>query len=319
VSTRRILTTAIGLGAIAHGLAARKARRIQAGHDPVPYDQLCAPIEGEARTIERSDGTRIHARVAGEGPTVVLVHGFGVTMQEWNLVWTRLLARGCRCVAFDLRGHGASTIGGAGVGSGPMAGDYEAVLRELEVEDAILVGHSTGGFLAIRAMLDHPSLVERLRGFVAVASTAGEVMRGSPQNRLQLPLMQLGLSRALARSPTYGWLFGASVCGDAPSPAVIRAFNEVFADQRHAELTPLLRVLTRESYYDRLHEIVVPSVIVCGERDHTTPRWHSEQLGVRIPEARNVWIPGKGHLLNWEAPDEVVAAIASLQPEPESP
>ena len=60
-----------------------------------------------------------------------------------------------------------------------------------------------------------------------------------------------------------------------------------------------------------LFEIMVPTVVVCGDRDQTTSRWHSEQLGVRIPEARNVWVEGKGHLLNWEAPESLVAAVRS--------
>jgi non-heme chloroperoxidase len=312
VQKRLLLLTSVGLGAIIHGLATRKARELRAGADPIPYDVLRAEPPGEDRVVTRPDGTRIHVRTAGSGPTVVLAHGYGVTLLEWNVIWTQLLELGCRCVAFDLRGHGRSTVGVDGIGSAQMAGDYHAVLTELDIRDAVLVGHSTGGFLAIKAMLDHPELSDRLRGFVAFASTAGDIMRGSPQNRLQIPLIQLGVMEWVSRSPTYGWMFGASLCGDAPSPAVIQAFNEVFSVQNHRGLVPILRALGNESYYDRLNEIVVPTVVICGERDRSTPRWHSEQLGVRIPDARNVWVEGKGHMLNWEAPEALVAAVRSL-------
>jgi non-heme chloroperoxidase len=312
VHKRFLLLASVGLGAVIHGLATRKARELQSRPDPIPYDLLREEPPGEDQYISRPDGTRIRVRTAGSGPTVVLAHGYGVNLLEWNLIWTQLLELGCHCVAFDLRGHGRSTIGVDGIGSTQMAGDYHAVLTELDIQDAVLVGHSTGGFLAIKAMLEHPDLCERLRGFVAFASTAGDILKGSPQNRLQLPLIQLGVMEWVSRSPTYSWMFGASLCGDDPSPAVIQAFNEMFACQHHRALVPLVRALSNESYYDRLSEIVVPTVVVCGDRDQSTPRWHSEQLGVRIPEASNVWVEGKGHLLNWEAPESLVAAVRSM-------
>jgi non-heme chloroperoxidase len=312
VHKRLLLLTSVGLGAVVHGLAVRKARELQSRPSPIPYDLLREEPPGEDQIIMRPDGSRIRVRTAGSGPTVVLAHGYGVSLQEWNLIWTQLLELGCRCVAFDLRGHGRSTIGVEGIGSTQMAGDYHAVLTELDVQDAVLVGHSTGGFLAIKAMLEHPELAERLRGFVAFASTAGDILKGSPQNRLQLPLIQLGVMDWVARSPTYSWLFGASLCGDTPSPAVIQAFNELYCSQHHRPLIPIIRALSDESLYDRLSEIMVPTVVVCGDRDQTTPRWHSEQLGVRIPEASNVWVEGKGHLLNWEAPESLVTAVRSM-------
>jgi non-heme chloroperoxidase len=309
---RRLLTTLVGAGAVAHGLAARKARQLQSLPDPVPYEDLCEEPEGEEQLVSRPDGTQIRVRSAGEGPTVVLAHGYGVTLLEWKLVWVRLRELGYRCVAFDQRGHGHSTIGTEGVSSAAMAGDYEAVLRELDLRDVVLVGHSLGGFLAIKAILDQPGAAERLRGFVAFASTAGDIMRGSLQNRLQLPAIRLGIMQAVARSSTYSWLFGASLCGEAPSPAALRLFNEIFAAQPHQQLAPIIEFIAKERYYERLGEIELPTVVICGQEDHTTPRWHSELMGERIFGARNVWVPGKGHLLNWEAPEALVEAVQSL-------
>ncbi|HLT36810.1 MAG TPA: alpha/beta hydrolase [Enhygromyxa sp.] len=292
--------------------AARKAQQIQSLPDPVPYELLAREPEGEDATIERPDGTRIFARSAGDGPTVVLAHGYGATILEWNLIWDALRSSGCRVIAFDQRGHGRSTIGADGIGSAPMAGDYQAVLQHYDVQDAVLAGHSMGGFLGVRAVLDQPDVAPRLRGFVLFASTAGDILVGSPQNRLQIPLIRLGIMTAIARSPVYSWLFGASLCGDSPSPAAIRAFLEVFAVQRHDALVPIIEALAKESYYDRLGEITVPTVVICGDKDQTTPRWHSEKLGKSIPNARNVWVPGKGHLLNWESPESLVEVVESL-------
>lgn len=312
-----LLITALGIGVAAHLLAVRRARAIQESPNPIPYDTLREELVGERRFVERDDGTRIHVVTAGmedgDGPTVMLSHGYGVDMGEWNLICKQLLALGWRCIAFDQRGHGRSSIGSDGIGSTQMASDYEAVLREFDVHDAVLVGHSVGGFLSLKALLDVPGTRERVRALLLVASTAGEVLRGSPQNRLQVPLIRIGVMQAVSRSPTYSWLFGASLCGEPPSPAHIQVYTEMFAAQHHEALLPIIRALSRESYYDRLQEITVPTIVLCGEHDHTTPRWHSEQLGIRIPEAQNVWLPGTGHFINWEAPEAVVTALQTLR------
>lgn len=307
------IAAALGAAVLVDALAVRAARRVRSNPDPFPLALLREhPPADVERFVERPDGARIHVRSGGSGPTVVFAHGYGITSLEWNILCRRLEAAGRRWVTFDLRGHGRSTIGSEGMGASTLAGDYVAVLEALAIEDAVFVGHSTGGFLAILTMLEHPTVLARLSGFVALASFAGEINRGAPQNGLQRPLLALGLLQALARSSTYRWLFGASLCGELPSPAMIEVFTEVFGALPHDELAALQDDIETMSLYDRLEEIPVPTVVICGEMDRTAPRWHSEQLGVRIPKARNVWVAGKGHALNWEAPEVVIEGIEFL-------
>ncbi|MGA8330582.1 MAG: alpha/beta hydrolase, partial [Mycobacterium sp.] len=70
--------------------------RIEANPDPYPRETLSREPEGEEVLINASDGTVLRAISAGEGPAVVLAHGFGVTAAEWNLVWDALVERGHR-------------------------------------------------------------------------------------------------------------------------------------------------------------------------------------------------------------------------------
>src|SRR6478609_5872972 len=91
--------------------------------DPLTREQLLAEPQGEEVTLARHDGTVLRALAAGQGPPVVLVHGYTVTLSEWNVVWDELLARGFRVIAFDQRGHGRSTLGTDGIGSESMAAD----------------------------------------------------------------------------------------------------------------------------------------------------------------------------------------------------
>ena len=140
----------------------------------------------------------------------------------------------------------------------------------------------------------------------------GKATHENPQNAVQIPLIQSGMIEAMTRSETYGILFAASLYGDEPTFAPVEVFREQFGNHNHQALIPILQALVDEDYYPRLHAIEVPVVVVCGEKDQTTPRWHSEQMGERILNARSVWIPGVGHMLNWEAPEVIVEAIESL-------
>ena len=309
--------TLVTAAAAAATLAARRrAAAIRQGSDPYPYDVLSAEPRGKTLNVERPDGTRIRVVVAGEGPTVVLAHGIYMSVVEWSVLWDMLLARGYRVAAFDQRGHGESTIGSDGISTMSMAGDYLAVLEAVDARDAVLLAHSMGGFLAIAAVLDVPGVAERLRGLILMSTFPGDVLRGAPQNKAQIPLITSGILPALAANDTVGTIFGAGLCGDDVSPAMVQVFLETFRAADHKPLLPILEAFAAEDRGDRLGEITVPTVVLCGSRDQTTPPWQSERLASGIPGAQAWWVPRAGHMLNWEAPDAIVEAIAELSKKP---
>lgn len=311
---RRAVTVLAAVGGAGYLAARREAARIRALPDRYPEARLRRDPSGEEVSILRPDGTRIRAITAGNGTPVVLAHGYGSSVREWTIVWDMLAEAGYRVIAFDQRGHERSTVGAAGIGSSQMAGDYMGVLEHFDVTDGVLVGHSMGGFLALRCLLDHPECQERLKGLALVATFAGRVKEQAPQNRLQIPLIASGILPALAATETFGMLFGASLAGDHPSPAEIRVFLDGFISQNHRRLLPILRAMADEDLYPRLPEVRVPTIVVCGLKDRTTPPWHSRALAAAIPGAELEWVEGAGHLLNYEAPDRIVAAIRTLAP-----
>jgi non-heme chloroperoxidase len=281
---------------------------------PASHDEatLNADPHGVESWVQRPDGTRIRVVTSGSGRTVVLAHGYGVSMVEWNVVASALGAAGYRVVVFDQRGHGQSTIGADGIGSTPMAGDYLAVMEAVDARDAILAGHSMGGFLAIKALLDVPGVAARVTGLILFATFSGSVTRGSLQNRLQIPLIRSGLLEWLVSFDGIGRLFGRSIYGDAPSAAAIQAFLTSFRAQKHQALLPILSAFGEEDRAERLGEIKIPTVVICGRKDKTTPPWQSERLASSIPGAKMVWVEGAGHMVNWEAPDALVEAVKGL-------
>ena len=85
-----IIGAAAGLVGMAHLAARANVRRIKRNPDPYPLDVLSREPDGEELMIDRPDGTRIRALVAGDGPTIVFAHGYGATLLEWNSIWNLL-------------------------------------------------------------------------------------------------------------------------------------------------------------------------------------------------------------------------------------
>jgi haloacetate dehalogenase len=111
------------------------------------------------------EGVRIHARVGGAGPPVLLLHGYPQTSAMWHLV-APALAESHTVVAADLRGYGhsdrpASSGDHASYGKRAMAADQAGLMRELGHARYAVVGHDRGARVTHRLCLDHPEAVER--------------------------------------------------------------------------------------------------------------------------------------------------------------
>jgi len=273
-------------------------------------DPLLQLPAGVVDFLQRPDGTRIRSVSRGQGPTVVLAHGYLLDLTLYNLVFEALVSAGHRVIAFDQRGHGGSTIGSDGLGSAALAGDYAALLEHHAVEDGTLVAHSMGAFLSIVLCLREPALVRRrLQKLVLLGANAGSVAQGSVQNRIQIPLLRFGVTRKLWERPRVGRPLVAQLFGVRPDPRHVEATRLCLLRQREQHSFPMLNAMLHENYYARLGEVSLPVTVLCGELDRTCPRWHSQRLGAELPRARNLWLPELGHMLPYEAPEVVVDAV----------
>jgi pimeloyl-ACP methyl ester carboxylesterase len=271
------------------------------------------PLAGSEARVARPDGTEIRTVVVGDGVRdVVLAHGYGLSLDSWNLVVPLLVSSGHRVITFDQRGHAGSTIGSDGVGSTQMASDYAAVLEHHDVRNGVLVGHSMGGFLSIAFMLNHADVVaDRLIGWLLMATFAGDVNRKNPQNRLQIPLIKSGVLVRMVSIPAIGRAFTKSLTGEYVD-GMAEAFVPIFTSHDHKALIPIMEAMTDENRYPQLGQIDMPTTVLVGTADHTTPPFHTDDLHTGIAGSRLVRLDGKGHALNWEAPDAVAAEIARL-------
>jgi pimeloyl-ACP methyl ester carboxylesterase len=109
-----------------------------------------------------ANGARFHVAVAGDGPLVLLLHGFPEFWWAWRHQLLALAAAGYRAAAMDLRGYGASDKPPRGYDPINLATDATGVIRSLGERDAVVVGHGLGGAVAWTAAVVHPRQVRRL-------------------------------------------------------------------------------------------------------------------------------------------------------------
>lgn len=108
------------------------------------------------------DGVELHAVSQGQGPAVLLIHGFPQHSWMWRGLMERLAEAGFRAIALDQRGMGGSAIPAGGYDKLSLARDAAAVLDALEIPSASVVGYDHGGGTALALAFDQPARVERL-------------------------------------------------------------------------------------------------------------------------------------------------------------
>ena len=281
--------------------------------------------------IERfvvANGLRHHlVEWPGEGPTVLLAHGFLDLAWSFRDVAERLVAQGHRCVAWDWRGHGETEHIGAG-GYYHFA-DYVLDLEELwpalvrEGERAHLVGHSMGGsvvtmFAAVRSERLHTlTLMEGLGPPDQPVTKAPERLGlwlkavARARARVEEPrvfTLEEAVARMRRQNPALSDELGLFLAakGTRPAPEGGAGARVWAFDPLHR--TPSPRLFRADAFTTYLRRIAVPTLVVAGEKGYRLAD-EAERMGA-IPDARLVELAGAGHMMHWEAPEALAAALA---------
>ncbi|MCP5042389.1 MAG: alpha/beta hydrolase [bacterium] len=244
----------------------------------------------EPRLIKIGDHA-INVLSHGEGARhFTCLHGLVDTLDIWKRLAPALEMRG-RVTRIDQRGHGASEAPAGGYSRADLAGDVIGVLDAEGIDQTILVGHSMGGIVAMEAALRYP---KRIAGLVLIGTTSECRQRVADwYERIAVAAEQEGNS-GLARA-IYGDKSTKQIVGDP---------------QGIAHVTRMLKSLFTDPLTSKLHEIRCPALMAVGEKDPMGPK-ASEIVHAALPEGRAelLRVPEKGHWLQLEAVDEVVAAL----------
>ncbi len=260
--------------------------------------------------IERVPGdVALHLEVEGDGPTVVLLHGFGGSARNWR-PQLRGLRDAYRVAAFDVRGHARSEAPAEAVAYRPacFAADVARVLDYLGAERAVVGGLSMGAGIAARFAVAHP---ERVRGLVLAALPPG-ADEGTRQRGWALAFADAierdGLEAAGAR---YAW---GSESGLDPNAAKLVRLG-FLEHPPHAIAHTLRELLAVQPGWSALaaslHPLGLATLVIAGARDPVS-LGPCEKLAAALPRAELLVVPDAGHVVNLEARGAVSAALGDF-------
>ena len=270
--------------------------------------------------IATVNGHRIAYLDEGQGPPLILLHGYGGSMWQWE--YQQPLAAHFRVITPDLLGSGLSDKPDIDYRPSELIDSVRGLMDALGLHTATLIGNSMGGGVAIGMALTHPERIHRL----VLIDTLPDHVR----ERLVSPLMRRAINTHV---PTWLARFGASLFGNRTMEAVLQ---EVVYDhslitplvlersnrnrRREDMIGPLLSLrdslpLWEEHYAPRLTAIRPSTLILWGEQDRLFPPQVGRDLQAMIPHARLIVIPKAGHIPQWEQPEAVNRHIRDfLQP-----
>jgi pimeloyl-ACP methyl ester carboxylesterase len=269
-----------------------------------------------------SSGTAYHPTISedGEGPPVVLVHGTPLDLRCWDAL-VPTLAQSLRVVRYDVRGHGTAADYAMPGSYDALAGDLLAILDELQLERAHVVGHSFGGQIAQAFALGAPERVAsltvvcaRARPFPAFATMAAEIAANGVEVLVEPTLARWFTARALAH--------------DAPAEeaAVIRYVRERLAGVDPAPYAAALELIAGFDVFARLPAIDVPAHFIAAERDAVSTPQELTRSAAAVQHGAFSLFADAGHLLPLEHPRALaemllgrLAAPAALLAKPPSP
>ncbi|TCT19299.1 alpha/beta fold hydrolase [Thiobaca trueperi] len=269
-----------------------------------------------------ANGFRIHYKRLGSGPTLILLlHGSFLSLRSWSQV-IQPLAEQATVVAFDRPVCGLTSRPlPKGKGDALYSADAQsdlvaALIDKLGFEQAILIGNSTGGTIALLTALRHP---ERVRGLVLVGPM---IYSGYATSQVPTPmlavmkglrplfsrLMKVMIARLYDKAIRKFW-FRQERLSDAMLATIKADFMIGPWDQAFFELFLATRHLGLDT---RLQSLSLPTLVVTGEHDRAVKPEESVRLANELPGAVLEIIPDCGHLPQEERPDAFVTAIGTF-------
>ena len=238
-------------------------------------------------TITTDDGTEIFFKDWGSGQPVVFSHGWPLSADDWDTQMLFFLQHGYRVIAHDRRGHGRSTQTGDGHDMDHYADDLAALTAHLDLQDAVHVGHSTGGGEVVHYIARHGE--SRVAKAVLISAVPPLMVKtdanpgGLPKSvfddlQAQLAANRSEFYRALPSGPFYGF----NRPGVEPSEAIIENWwRQGMMGGAKAHYDGIV-AFSQTDFTEDLKKITVPVLVMHGDDDQIVPYADSGPLSAKL-------------------------------------
>jgi non-heme chloroperoxidase len=264
--------------------------------------------------ITTADGTEIYYKDWGTGPVVTFSHGWPLNADAWDGQMLFLAQNGFRVVAHDRRGHGRSSQPTTGNDMDGYADDLAAVLEFLDLREATLVGHSTGGGEVARYIGRHGT--SRVAKAVLLAAVPPLMLRtdANPDGLPRQVFDDLRAGVAGDRSQFYKDLavpfYGANRPGATVSQGLLDQFWLWSMQAGTWGSYASIQAFSETDFTEDLQRIDVPTLVMHGEDDQIVPVHDSARKSARlIKGAQEIYYPGGPHGITATDPDRINADL----------
>jgi pimeloyl-ACP methyl ester carboxylesterase len=237
------------------------------------------------------------------GVAVVFVHALAESWRSFERLLPHL-PRSIHAFAMTQRGHRDADLPDSGYGLEKFSADLSAFMDFVGLEAAVIVGSSSGGYVAQRFAADHPD------------RTLGLVLVGAPRSLRDKPGVSELLDAVSALSDPIDPVF----VREALESTLFRPVPPAFLEGMIGEGLNVPARVWKETFQGLMEAfpptetgtITAPTLIVWGDRDGFLPHSDQELLAAAIPGSRLVAYEGTGHVVHWEEPERVAADLVAF-------
>lgn len=265
-------------------------------------------------TITTKDGTQIYYKDWGRGQPITFSHGWPLNSDAWDGQMLFLVQNGYRCVAVDRRGHGRSSQPSTGNNMDGYADDLAAVIEALDLKNAILIGHSTGGGEVARYVGRHGS--KRVAKAVLLAAVPPIMLKtkDNPEGLSMAVFDRIRAGVANDRSQYYKDLalqfYGANRPGAKVSQGILDQFWLWSMQAGALNAYECVKAFSETDFSEDLKKFDFPTLVLHGEDDQIVPvKDSAKKAAILIKGAKEIYYPGAPHGLTATHQDQVNAEL----------
>ena len=245
-------------------------------------------------------GIPIREQIIGDGPPILLVHGWGASIDLLRPLALPLSRLGYQCLLVDLPGFGASDEPGRAFTIHDYAAFCIDYLDHHKLSSVNFFGHSLGGRIGLILAADYPQRIEKM----VLSNSAGIRVEPAQLKRLRLQIYHMIRN-------------GCEFIGATAAAARLRRhYNDRYGSVDFQNASPVMRQtlieVVNQDLLAHAARVAVPTVLIWGDADKDTPPWMGQKLEQIIPDAALIVHEGAGHYAYLDFPDKTASIMHAL-------